>query len=293
MARNAERRRLDDAGERGIPWKKWGPYLSERQWGTVFRAAGRERGRPGAGRATVTGDSAMRRSRTQVGWRRLGAMLAIAVFAAMVPAAESVAAKEEAPEVSFDGLRKVPSENVGLLYVREGATLATYRKVWLGPVQVEFHKNWKPEQQLRGVGRIDRDRIRRDLAEECAKVFTEELKDGGYEVVHAAGPDVLRVNTAIVNLYINAPDTMSSGRSRTYTFSTGEMTLVVELRDSSTGEIIARAADRKSDRASTWLQHTTSVHNAAAARQAISEWASALREAMDSARSAESAAPRG
>jgi len=30
-----EQRRLNDAREKGTPWKKWGPYLSERQWGTV------------------------------------------------------------------------------------------------------------------------------------------------------------------------------------------------------------------------------------------------------------------
>jgi len=31
----AEQKRLDSAREEGVPWKKWGPYLSERQWGTV------------------------------------------------------------------------------------------------------------------------------------------------------------------------------------------------------------------------------------------------------------------
>jgi Mannosylglycerate hydrolase MGH1-like glycoside hydrolase domain len=31
----AELKRLKDAREAGVPWKKWGPYLSERQWGTV------------------------------------------------------------------------------------------------------------------------------------------------------------------------------------------------------------------------------------------------------------------
>jgi len=31
----AEQRRLDDARDNGIKWKLWGPYLSERQWGTV------------------------------------------------------------------------------------------------------------------------------------------------------------------------------------------------------------------------------------------------------------------
>ena len=32
---NAERQRLDAVREQQAPWKKWGPYLSERQWGTV------------------------------------------------------------------------------------------------------------------------------------------------------------------------------------------------------------------------------------------------------------------
>jgi len=31
----AEHDRLDEAREQKVPWKKWGPYLSERQWGTV------------------------------------------------------------------------------------------------------------------------------------------------------------------------------------------------------------------------------------------------------------------
>src|SRR5215475_12152979 len=33
--RTTEQRRLAEAREGGVPWKKWGPYLSERQWGTV------------------------------------------------------------------------------------------------------------------------------------------------------------------------------------------------------------------------------------------------------------------
>ena len=34
-ATTAEARRLDEARERNVPWRQWGPYLSERQWGTV------------------------------------------------------------------------------------------------------------------------------------------------------------------------------------------------------------------------------------------------------------------
>src|SRR3974390_79212 len=32
---NNEKQRLDQAQNSNTPWKKWGPYLSERQWGTV------------------------------------------------------------------------------------------------------------------------------------------------------------------------------------------------------------------------------------------------------------------
>jgi hypothetical protein len=31
----AEQRRLAEAREKEVAWRKWGPYLSERQWGTV------------------------------------------------------------------------------------------------------------------------------------------------------------------------------------------------------------------------------------------------------------------
>ena len=35
MDETAEAKRLKEARLQGAPWKKWGPYLSERQWGTV------------------------------------------------------------------------------------------------------------------------------------------------------------------------------------------------------------------------------------------------------------------
>jgi len=35
MAKTAEKERLEATISQSIPWKKWGPYLSERQWGTV------------------------------------------------------------------------------------------------------------------------------------------------------------------------------------------------------------------------------------------------------------------
>src|SRR5262245_37674924 len=35
MTADAESPRLAEADDAAVPWRKWGPYLSERQWGTV------------------------------------------------------------------------------------------------------------------------------------------------------------------------------------------------------------------------------------------------------------------
>ena len=35
MNTDAEKSRLEQSRTRQAHWKKWGPYLSERQWGTV------------------------------------------------------------------------------------------------------------------------------------------------------------------------------------------------------------------------------------------------------------------
>jgi hypothetical protein len=35
MNETAEGRRLEQADVEGAPWRRWGPYLSDRQWGTV------------------------------------------------------------------------------------------------------------------------------------------------------------------------------------------------------------------------------------------------------------------
>jgi hypothetical protein len=113
------------------------------------------------------------------------------------------------------------------------------------------------------------------------ETFRAELARGGYTLVDAAGPDTLQVTPAIVNLLITAPADASVGRSRTYTSDSGRMTLVVELRDSVTGEVLARAIDTRSGRGSGQLTWTNRVTNMADARQAIGIWASALRRGLD------------
>ena len=41
---STEKDRLEEARAQTAPWKKWGPYLSERQWGTVREDYSQTRG---------------------------------------------------------------------------------------------------------------------------------------------------------------------------------------------------------------------------------------------------------
>jgi len=210
------------------------------------------------------------------------AWLATGIVAALLPA---MAADE--PPKEWDGLVRVNSKQIDHLYKLPEADFSGYKRVRLDPIEVEFDKNWKPNASQRSpssrLTNEDIEKIKKALAEEFRKVFTEELTKNGYAVVNEDDDDVLRVSAAIVNLYITAPEKMSAGRSRTYTTSAGHMTLVVELRDSVTGKLMARAVDTVQGRDTGNFQITNSVTNMSSARTALSKWARVLREGLDAA----------
>ena len=210
------------------------------------------------------------------------ALLATGIVAALLPA---MAADE--PPKEWDGLVRVNSKQIDHLYKLPEANFSGYKRVRLDPIEVEFDKNWKPNESERSPSRrltnSDLEKIKKTLAEEFRKVFTEELAKNGYPVVDQDDDDVLRVSAAIANLYITAPEKMSAGRSRTYTTNAGHMTLVAELRDSVTGKLMARAVDSVQARDTGTFMITTSVSNLASARTALSKWARVLREGLDAA----------
>ena len=128
----------------------------------------------------------------------------------------------------------------------------------------------------------EKENIRSGVARLVEEEFAREIQAGGrYAVVGESGADVLRVKAAIVNLYINAPDT-GMGRQRTIVRSAGEMTLVAELADSATGQVLARVADRR-EAPDTRMQITNGVVNESEARTIAAGWAKTLKKALDNA----------
>ena len=118
--------------------------------------------------------------------------------------------------------------------------------------------------------------------------FTRELEKGGYAIVESPGADVLRVAASIVDLDIVA-GASADPAAQQYIVSTADLSLVSELRDSQSGAMLARAADRKRGRNQGNLQLSGQAAQTDEARAAFATWAGYLREALDGARAAEEA----
>jgi hypothetical protein len=185
----------------------------------------------------------------------------------------------------WDGLVRKPNTRLNAVFVKPDAQVVAYRSVMLDPLQVSFDGNWDPNRGTRSMSaRLNADdvaAIKNDLSELFREIFRDELARGGYQLVDQPGAETLRVTPAIINLFINAPDTSAPGRTRTYTADSGRMTLVVELRDSETNTLLARAVDTQTGRNAGMWTITNRVTNTADARRAIGVWASALRRSLD------------
>jgi hypothetical protein len=214
----------------------------------------------------------------------------------VLPCSLAQAADDPLPEVSDDGLHLQKSKDARVVYVRPGATLEPYKRVAILECYVEFQKDWQRRyNQTAAMGTrltdADAEKIRTAIAEEFKKVFTDELQTkGGYQVVDVAAPDVMILRPALVNVVVTAPDVANTGRTRTIVSSAGQMTLFLELFDSTSKEILARIIDPKADPRG-FAQYANRVTNKAAADDMLRDWAGALRKHLDAVHGPQAAAP--
>jgi hypothetical protein len=207
--------------------------------------------------------------------------------AAPAESASSTKALEEA--MSQGGLRKISVKGIELAYAKPGATLASYKRVKIDPVEVSFDKSWDPTKTGSNlkVSSSERENILNGVAKLVQEEFAREIQGkSGYQLTEESGDDVLRVKINIVNLYVSAPESDSSpGRSRTYVVSAGQMTLVAELSDSKSGDVIARVVDRREARSTGRMSLSGGGYNQDEARSIAAAWARILRKALDNAHS--------
>jgi hypothetical protein len=184
-----------------------------------------------------------------------------------------------------DGLQAAPLKNIDLAYARPGASLAAYKRIQIEPVLVEFSSRWNPERTGSRLKMTSQERanLQSAVGRAVREEFARELQaTGNYQVVSESGPDVLRVTPRIVNLYLNAADAGSVARTRTYMTSAGELTLLAELHDSSSNQLLMRVADRR-EADNVRLERTNGMVNDSEIRTVAGGWARVLRKALDKA----------
>ena len=215
-------------------------------------------------------------------------LLSVTILLA-APVSTFAKSKKEIPEYTVEGLKLIPdTKDIALVWAEPGADLSQYARVYITEPYVAFKKNWQRDQN-RGrmkVSNSDMDRIKTSVKELFLEVFTEELESAGYKLANERAEDVLIVKPAIIDLNVNAPDVRSTGRTNTFTTTAGSMTLYMELYDSQTDDLLAKALDPTGDRNSGYMQWQTSVSNKAAARRMMKPWAEALRKGLDESREA-------
>ena len=199
-----------------------------------------------------------------------------------------LAAEQNLPEVTVDGLHRVSGTEMAVVYAKPGVDLSQYNRIYLTTPQIAFTKNWLRTQNSipnQTVRTEDMQRIKTELAALFTGVFKQELQNnGGYVLVDGVAEDVLIVHPAIVDLNILSPDTPGTRGTRGAVASVGSMSLYMELIDSVTGDVMVKTFDNKYDRSRTRIQAPNRVRNEAAARDMLGEWAELLRLALDEAR---------
>jgi len=190
-----------------------------------------------------------------------------------------------APPVSErtpDGLVRVQGRQADTVYVKQGATLGSYSRVILDPVDLAFKLDWQKRNP--DVTASDVTRIRSQGTAIFNEIFSNALTmQHGYPVTTQPAPDVLRITASITELDVSAaPGT--AGTQRMFIVSPSDLTLTLELRDSQSGALLARAIDKEKGRSFGNLKVEGSVENSAEARRALEMWAGLLRSALDNAR---------
>ena len=190
-------------------------------------------------------------------------------------------------EVSYDGLVRVDNARFAGAWIDPEVDLTRFKKIMPGGAEFEF----------RSVDKVSDSAARRSnkreffisesdqqkLEQVMNEIFDEELsKSEIYAFTDEPGPDVMIVRGAMLDIVSYVPPDIR-GRGEIYLDQVGAATLVIEVVDSLTGEVVARAVERRAaEPAGRMGMQSTSVTNWQEVRRLARRWARTLREGLES-----------
>jgi len=179
-----------------------------------------------------------------------------------------------------DGLVQVSSRYFDIAFVRPGVNFGHYKKVLVSESELAFKTPDRSQQQFL-LSDEQKDRFRQTLDEQFAAELAN-LKN--LRLVDQAGPDTLAVQVRVQDILTTVPAqaTGGAGWGSLSLRALGEATLVIELHDSESGEILARVYDRRA------VEGIAVAQNQAApltrwqdAEVMCKQWASTVRQRLD------------
>lgn len=209
----------------------------------------------------------------------------LALLAGCAGTSPTVDTSSEA-EMTFDGLYPVKGGTADQAWARPDADISQYSKIMLQGVGIEYRPGGESGRFYSATRRDDyyvvTDSQKAKLRELLQEAFQEELgKSKHFSLVTEPGPDVLLIRGGLLDVVSYVPPE-PIGRSEIYLSRVGEATLVLEIRDSVSEAIIARAVDRRAaEDAARGFSKSNRVFNTAEVRQLARSWARLLRERLD------------
>ena len=190
-------------------------------------------------------------------------------------------------EVSFDGLVRIDHSRFANAWIDPDIDLTVYNKIIPGGAEFQFRNVQKTTGTQRARSNEREfwisDENRQRLIDTVSEVFRDELsRSQNFTIADEPGPEALIIVGALHDIVSRVPP-QQIGRGEIWLSSVGEATLIIELSDSLSGEVIYRAIDRRSAEAvGGQMVRGDTPQTWAEVRRWARRWATRLREGLDS-----------
>jgi len=140
-------------------------------------------------------------------------------------------------QTTVDSYRKVPDSQVDSAYVKPGVDFARYQKLQPVPLEIYYYE-----------GQIEPDPADLTRLRHIFRTAFLSALDDDFQLVEEPGADVLHVRASLVDLELSpVPGEMPLQGRAAALVAEGHLTFFMELADSLSGEVLARAADQEKD----------------------------------------------
>jgi hypothetical protein len=158
------------------------------------------------------------------------------------------------------------NRNVESAYIATNADFSKYNQLLADEMGIYFPQdNFTPPEDIQRIRQIFR------------SAFIAELK--GYKIVDKPSPNTMKVQASLVDLRNSSGSLLSLSREIRDIASHGELLFLMEMRDSESNAVLARAAD--SAQTPTFAAAAGSTTDWSSVEAAAQHWAALFRQFLD------------